>query len=126
MKNCHVCNQLCEDDMELCPICGAQLLERDAAEEENDKTEVKFEPVLLATFEDVVSAEIFKDILTDNKIPYSDSQADSMRVVFGGSFSAEEIYVDKADIDKAQEIYEEFLKSEADFESQFDEEFFEE
>ena len=25
MKNCHVCNQLCDDNAELCPICGADI-----------------------------------------------------------------------------------------------------
>ncbi len=91
MKNCHVCNQLCDDNAELCPICGAWLTDNDAVVEdaENPVEERKIEPVLLATFEDLVSAEIFKDVLTDNKIPYSDSQEDTMRVVFGGSFASE-------------------------------------
>ena len=122
MKNCHVCNQLCEDDVELCPICGAYLLDDEENSEEIVEiveTNVKIEPVLLATFEDVVSAEIFKDVLTENGIPYSDCSEDSMRVVFGGSFSAEEIYVDKTDFDKAQALYEEFLAYEPEFEDGF-------
>ncbi len=125
MKNCHVCNLACEDDVELCPICGAYLLGNEQKEEEENKADEKIEPVLLATFADVVSAEIFKDILTDNKIPYSDSE-ESMRVVFGGGFSSEELYVDKKDFDSAKALYEEFLKSEAEFQAQFDEEFYEE
>ncbi len=110
MKNCHVCNQLCNDDAELCPICGADLT-TEKEETEAEKTEQKIEPVLLTTFEDLVSAEIFKDILSDNKIPYSDSE-DAMKVVFGGGFSAEEIYVDKTDFDSARVLLEEFLASE--------------
>ena len=126
MKNCHVCNQLCEDNAELCPICGAMLLDEDVVEEsesENSEEERKIEPVLLAVFEDLVTAEIFKDILTDNKIPYSDSQEDTMRVVFGGSFASEEIYVDQADYDKAKELYDEFMANEPEF---FDEDLFNE
>ncbi|MBR4100218.1 MAG: hypothetical protein IKK55_04445 [Clostridia bacterium] len=119
MKNCHVCNQLCEDSAELCPICGAQLL--DVAEETVSKGEEKIEPVILATFEDLVSSEIFKDILTDNKIPYSDSEDDVMKVVFGGGFASEEIYVDKTDYDKALELYNEFMESQPEFS---DEDFF--
>ena len=117
MKNCHVCNQLCEDDVELCPICGAMLTQQEVISEETEEVEVErtIEPVLLATFEDLVSAEIFKDVLTDNKIPYSDSQEDIMRVVFGGSFASEELYVDKADFDKAKELYDEFMANEPQF-----------
>lgn len=127
MKNCHVCNQLCEDNAELCPICGAMLLDEDVVEEsesENSEEERKIEPVLLAVFEDLVTAEIFKDVLTDNKIPYSDSQEDTMRVVFGGSFASEEIYVDQADYDKAKELYDEFMANEPEFSD--DDLFFEE
>jgi hypothetical protein len=123
MKNCHVCNQLCEDDAELCPICGAMLTQEEVIAEETEEVKVErtIEPVLLATFEDLVSAEIFKDVLTDNKIPYSDSEEDTMRVVFGGSFASEEIYVDKVDFDRAKELYEEFMANEPQF---FDEEMF--
>ena len=127
MKNCHVCNQLCEDNAELCSICGAMLLDEDVVEEsesENSEEERKIEPVLLAVFEDLVTAEIFKDVLTDNKIPYSDSQEDTMRVVFGGSFASEEIYVDQSDYDKAKELYDEFMANEPEFSD--DDLFFEE
>ena len=118
MKNCHVCNQLCDDNAEVCPICGAFLEE---AEAENEAEEKTIDPVLLATFEDLVSSEIFKDVLTDNKIPYSDSEEDVMKVVFGGGFASEEIYVDKADYDKALELYNEFMESQPEFS---DEDFF--
>ena len=124
MKNCHVCNFECQDNMEVCPICGAFLLEDEQTEQEQIKEE-KREPVILATFEDLVSAEIFCDILTDNEIPYSNSQED-MKIVFGGGFAAQEIYVDEKDYEKAKELYEQFLQSEADFMAQFDEEFDEE
>lgn len=123
MKNCHICNQLCEDNAELCPICGAYLLDR---EEKEDKSEENIEPVLIATFSDVVSAEIFRDILTENQIPFSENDENSMRVVFGGSFSSEEIYVDKKDFDKAKELYDEFLASESEISADFDDDFYEE
>ena len=79
--------------------------------------------MLLATLDDVVSAEILKDLLTEAGILYSsDSGEDgTMKVTFGGSFVADDIYVDEQDFDAANTIYEEFLNSEP----QFDEEFFE-
>ena len=130
MKNCHVCNQLCADDAEVCVVCGAYLdIESAPVAQEQQETK-KIEPVLLATISDVVSAEIFKDILISNNIPYScigDEEDSSMRVVFGGGFSTEEIYVDSADYDKANELYSEFLESEPEFDGEFfDEEFTEE
>ncbi len=116
MKNCHVCNLECEDNVELCPVCGAYLLDNENKETENN---TQIEPVLLATFEDLVSSEIFKDVLTDNKIPYSDSENDSLKVVFGGGFASEEIYVDKKDFDKAKELYDEFMENEPEFQDDF-------
>ncbi len=119
MKLCHVCNFECNDDAELCPICGADLtVEGD--KDENEEILLK-EPVLLASLEDVVSAEILEDILTTNKIPYSTSESEenAMRVVFGGGFSAVEIYVDSSDFETAEKLYNEFLENEPQFEGEF-------
>jgi len=127
MKICHVCNFECEENAELCPVCGADLTNA-VQETEEQEEKVVIEPVLLATFEDVVSAEIFKDILIDNKIAYScDDDSDSgMKVVFGGGFASVDIYVDKSQFDEASAIYEEFLNSEPEFSDDFSDEFFEE
>ena len=120
MKICHVCNCECEDNAELCPICGADLTVKS---EENDEMEEKVieRPVLLATLDDVVSAEILRDILNSNSNPNSGSEASdgAMKVVFGGGFVAEEIYVDSCDFEKAEELYKEFLESETEFEGEF-------
>ena len=137
MKICHVCNFKCEDKVELCPICGADLTDSPKEEITDGEFEtykneepVLIEPVLLATLNDVVSAEIFKDILTDNEIPYfCDEDEDGMKVVFGGGFKALDIYVEKAQFEQAQILYEEFMNSEAEFDGEFefdDEEFEEE
>lgn len=127
MKICHVCLTECEDNVELCPLCGADLT---AVEEENEEKEKTInEPTLLVTLEDVVSAEIFKDILKENGILYySDSSSGSgaMQVLFGGSFVSENIYVDKSDFDKADSLYNEFLENEPEFDGEFFEEDFEE
>ena len=45
-----------------------------------------------------------------------------MKVTFGGSFTADEIYVDDSDFERANQIYEDFINSEPIF----DEEFFDE
>ena len=118
MKLCHVCNFECSDDAELCPLCGADL----TAEETEESEEILLkEPVLLASIEDIVSAEIFEDILKTNKIPYStgESEGNSMRVVFGGGFSAVEIYVDSSDFEAAEKLYNEFLENEPQFDGEF-------
>lgn len=128
MKICHVCKYECEDSAELCPKCGADLT---AVEEDNEPIDEKVieRPVLLATLDDIVSAEILRDILNENGIPNSGSEADgaAMKVVFGGGFVAEEIYVDSCDFEAAEALYKEFLESESEFEEEFiDEEFYEE
>ena len=124
MKICHVCKEVCEDFAELCPVCGADL-SNIAAESEETNVEIEeiSNPVLVATIEDVVSAEIFGDILTDNNILFSTSEEmedGGMRVVFGGGFATVDIYVDEKQFDVAKKLYDEFLESE----NSFDEDFF--
>ena len=128
MKICHVCKCECEDYAELCPICGADLTVI-SNEEEAVEEKVIENPVLLATLDDVVSAEILRDILNSNGIPNSGSESDegAMKVLFGGAFVAEEIYVDSSDFEKADELYKEFLESESEFDGEFfDEDYSEE
>ncbi len=126
MKICHVCKCECEDKVELCPVCGAYLTsEAETIETEEEK--IIENPVLLASIDDVVSAEILRDILNENGIPNSSSETGengAMRVTFGGGFIAEEIYVDSCDFEKAEKLYREFLESEEEFD--FDDADFEE
>ena len=134
MKICHVCKAECDDFAEVCAVCGAYLVEETVEADEIVSTEVEEnlleEPTLVATLEDVVSAEIFKDILSDNEIPfYSDADTDdgAMQVSFGGGFLAEQIYVSFKDSDLAKTLFEEFLKSEEmmqgfDFSDDFEDE----
>lgn len=121
MKICHVCSAECEDNAELCPVCGADLtLERQ--EEEIQAEEIVLnKPVLLATLDDVVSAEILRDLLTENNIPFSCDSEDegTLKVTFGGSFISDDIYVDESDFERANQIYEDFLNSEPTFEEDF-------
>lgn len=137
MKICHVCKAECDEKIELCPVCGADLSDYEEVEEiveaEVSETEEKTEktitnPVLLVSLDDVVSAEIFKDILTTNDIPYACSSESSgtMRVVFGGGLASDDIYVDSSDLEKANELYAEFLESEPEFSDEFFEGEFEE
>ncbi len=119
MKICHVCGVECTDEQEVCLICGADLTESETVTDAVIDVVIN-EPVLLATFEDVVSAEIFRDILTDNEIPFTMGENDgSVRVTFGGGFTADEIYVDKSNFEKAEALYNEFLENEAEFEGEF-------
>ena len=119
MKVCHVCKAECDDAAELCPVCGADLTAEIAAEEEKEEKIINT-PVLLATLDDVVSAEILKDLLTEAGILYSsDSDADgTMKVTFGGSFVAEDIYVDEQDLDAANAVYDEEFFEDAENENE--------
>ncbi|MBE6750615.1 MAG: hypothetical protein E7560_05575 [Ruminococcaceae bacterium] len=123
MKICHVCGKEYEDNAEVCSVCGAVLKTEQEllAEKETDVLE---NPVLLASFEDIVSQEIFKDILKDNGILFTDDSAlddGSMQVVFGGNLVVGKIFVSSKDFDKANELFTEFLESETDFEDFFEE-----
>ena len=119
MKKCHVCFYECSDSDELCPVCGADL--NNSLDSLDDLEELKDaninNPVLLAKFEDLVTAEIFEDILKDNSIPFvlAENETGSMRVVFGGALICEEIYVDERDYVKAEELYTQFMESDENF-----------
>ena len=131
MKICHVCLAECEENAEFCPVCGALLNDEDneeviAEKEKESENEIIKNPVLLATFDDVVNAEIFKDILTENGIRYSGNAApdeSSLKVVFGVGLVADDIFVDESDFDEADKLYNEFLENPPEFEEVFDDSF---
>lgn len=127
MKICHVCKAECDDFAELCPVCGADLT-GDNGEEEATEEIILNNPVLLATVDDVVSSEILKDLLKENGIPFTCDSDDegTLKVTFGGSFVADDIYVDDSDFEKASQVYEDFLNSEPEFDDEFFEEDLEE
>lgn len=133
MKQCHVCLYMCDDEAEICPICGAELLEEQTQEDKTSpetEDEVLLEnPVIAASADSPVTAEIFKDILTENGIAYSiDEKGDIMHTGFGGSYFAIDIYVDEKDLDLAKELYRNLSENEVgfddfgDFDGDFDDE----
>lgn len=121
MIKCRVCGADCEDGAVLCPVCGAELEIASSTEESAEPEQaVLNNPVLAVSIEDVVSAEIFEDILKDNGIAFACDRDfdDSMKVVFGGGFIAADVYVEEEDLDKVKRLYDEFLESEPDFGSE--------
>lgn len=129
MKNCHVCGFVCENDAENCPVCGAELktfeayeqaireAEELAAKKAAEEALIIKKPVLAATVDNIVAAEIYKDVLRDNNINFTcDESDDAMQIVFGGGFSAVEIYVNEADLEIAQQLYENVVNAQMDFE----------
>lgn len=128
MKKCHVCGFDCENDAETCALCGAQLKtfemyeqarkeaeERKAKQVAEEALVVK-NPVLAASVDNVVAAEIYKDVLRDNGIVFTcDESEDAMQIVFGGGFSAVEIYVNESDLEVAQQLYENVVNAPIDF-----------
>ncbi len=127
MKKCHVCGVECEDNAEICLVCGAELktfemyereLEEEKEREEAEALIIK-KPVLAATVENVVTAEIYKDVLRDSNIVFTcDESDDSMQIVFGGGFSAVEIYVNEKDLEVAQALYENVINAPIDFDDE--------
>ncbi len=130
MKTCHVCGIECEDNAEICAVCGAELktfemYERELEEEKQREAEEAMiikKPVLAATVDNIVAAEIYKDVLRDNNIIFTcDESDDSMQIVFGGGFSAVEIYVNESDLEIAQALYENVVNAPVEFGDDFDE-----
>ncbi|MBQ8741076.1 MAG: hypothetical protein IJY79_05960 [Clostridia bacterium] len=135
MKTCHVCGFACENDAEICALCGAELktfemYEQELKEAEERKAKEAAEealivkkPVLAASVDNVVAAEIYKDVLRDNGIVFTcDESDDAMQIVFGGGFNAQEIYVNESDLEIAQQLYENVVNAQMDFDDcEFDE-----
>ena len=136
MKNCHVCGVACENEAEICHVCGAELKafevyekellaeqERQQQAEREDALIIK-NPVLAASIDNVVTAEIFEDVLRENGIRFTvDDTDDGIQVVFGGGFSAVEVYVDDNDLEKAQQLLKEIEESGTEFDQDFFEDF---
>ncbi len=131
MKTCHVCGFACDNDAEICTLCGAELKTFEAYEQELREAEVRAaekaaeealiikKPVLAASVDNVVAAEIYKDVLRDNGIHFTcDESDDAMQIVFGGGFNAQEIYVNEEDLEIAQQLYENVVNAQMDFDDQ--------
>lgn len=123
MKKCHVCFYECEDNAELCPACGAEL---NRPEEEIEEAQALTDPVLAIEVEDVITAEVYRDMLKENNIPFTCDTAEddgSMKVLFGGGFITEDIYVNASDLEEAKRLYDEAvaLLETQDFEYDFEE-----
>ena len=131
MKICHVCAFECDETAELCPKCGAELKNAEEAATEETEANALLEPTLVVSVADVITAEVYRDVLSENSIPFTCDTAESdgsMKVLFGGGFVTEDIYVDASNLEKATELYEqvlEMLENEdfaEDFDADFDEE----
>ena len=136
MKNCHVCGYACENDAEVCLLCGAELKTFELYEQELKEAEeleakkaaeealIVKNPVLAASVDNVVAAEIYKDVLRDNGIVFTcDESEDAMQIVFGGGFTAQEIYVNESDLEIAQQLYENVVNADIEFGDDLFEEF---
>ena len=128
MKNCHVCGFACDNDADICALCGAELKTFEAYEQElREAEELKAKqeaeealivknPVLAASVDNIVAAEIYKDVLRDNGIVFTcDESEEAMQIVFGGGFNVQEIYVNESDLEIAQQLYENVVSAEMEF-----------
>ena len=133
MKTCHVCGGECENYADICEKCGAELKTFEAYEQELKEAEEKRakeaaaealvikKPVLAASVDNIVAAEIYKDVLRDSGIVFTcDESEDAMQIVFGGGFSALDIYVSEDDLEVAQQLYENVVNAEIEFSDDFE------
>lgn len=131
MKKCHVCGFNCENDADICIVCGAELKTFEAYEQELKKAEeekaikemeeslIVKNPVLAASVENVVLAEIYKDVLRDSGILFTCDESDnSMQITFGGGFNAVDIYVDESNLEVAQSLYEKVVNAPTEFDDE--------
>lgn len=119
---CHVCAAECEDEAELCPVCGAVLNRPETEEVEEAENDIIDNPTLLTSFEDLISAEVFKDVLKENEIPFTCSSEmgdNTIQVMFGGGFVAEDIYVGEENLEVARQLLEDFNSQEIEFDDTF-------
>ncbi len=136
MKKCHVCGFSCENDADICSVCGAELKTFEAYEQELKLAEeqeaqraaeealIVKNPLLAASVENVVLAEIYKDVLRDSNILFTCDESDSsMQITFGGGFSAVDIYVDESNLEVAQALYENVVNAPTEFDDEDFEDF---
>ena len=119
---CHVCAAECEDEAELCPVCGAVFNRPETEEVEEAENDIIENPTLLTSFEDLISAEVFKDVLKENEIPFTCSSEmgdNTIQVMFGGGFVAEDIYVGEENLEVARQLLEDFNSQEIEFDDTF-------
>ena len=119
---CHVCAAECEDEAELCPVCGAALNRPETEEVEEVENDIIENPTLLTSFEDLISAEVFKDVLKENEIPFTCSSEmgdNTFQVMFGGGFVAEDVYVGEENLEVARQLLEDFNSQEIEFDDTF-------
>ena len=75
--------------------------------------------VLVEAIANTVDSEIFQGILTENNIPFICRQQGAsgyLKLVYGGLFAVDHIYVNKKDYESAKDLYQSFVKTNADIE----------
>ena len=78
--------------------------------EENEDTQ----PVLAAIIQNTVSSEIYQDMLKENGIPFVCRQQGAggyIKILTGGLFIADSIYVNERDLERARELFENYIET---------------
>lgn len=86
-----------------------------AEKKEKDKSK----PVLAAVIQNTVSSEIYQDMLRENGIPFICRQQGAggyIKILTGGLFIADSIYVNADDLDRAKELYETYIETDGSVE----------
>ncbi len=78
--------------------------------------ENKSKPVLAAVIQNTVSSEIYQDMLRENGIPFICRQQGAggyIKILTGGLFIADNIYVSADNLDRAKEIYNIYIETDS-------------
>lgn len=83
------------------------------------------QPVLAAVIQNTVSSEIYQDMLRENGIPFVCRQQGAggyIKILTGGLFIADSIYVNECDLERAKELFENYIETDETAEFADDEE----
>lgn len=72
------------------------------------------QPVLAAIIQNTVSSEIYQDMLKENGIPFVCRQQGAggyIKILTGGLFIADSIYVNERDLERARELFENYIET---------------
>ena len=72
------------------------------------------QPILAAVIQNTVSSEIYQDMLRENGIPFVCRQQGAggyIKILTGGLFIADSIYVNKRDLERAKELFENYIET---------------
>ena len=107
MQTCRYCSFQFDDLLDRCPECGTKVRRKARA------AEPSMQLALIASARSAPEAEILCSILQSEGIAYLTECPDGFSAVFGGVGGQTDVYVSKADEQRASVLLEEFSSAES-------------